>query len=106
MIIEILIIAGVEVVLFLIFLVIGMYKGHTIRDNFKSLLKGWIERSFICFGLFHDLMIIIVFFGALKLGTRLQDDKTDKISNDQFLMGNIFSITAAMVYYLLLSGRW
>jgi hypothetical protein len=70
------------------------------------LLKGWIERAFICYGLLYNLMIVIVFFGALKLGTRLQDDSSDKISNDQFLMGNIFSISAAIAYYILLSGKW
>ena len=104
--IKILIIAGIEFLLFLLFLLLGMYRGHSFKNNFRSFLKGWVERSFICFALLNELAIIIAFFGALKLGTRLQDDNPGKISNDQFLMGNIFSVAASIAYFSILSGRW
>jgi len=40
---------------------------------------------------------ILVVFGALKIGTRL--DKSDAIKNDYFIIGNFSSILAALIYF-------
>ncbi len=41
---------------------------------------------------------MIIFFGAIKLGTRLHEDNQNKISNDYFLIGNMISVGAVLGY--------
>jgi hypothetical protein len=95
----------IETLLILLFLIFKFYKGQNFKNNAFSIFKGWVERGFICFGILSNLSIIIIFFSALKLGTRLHDEKQlSKISNDQFLLGNIFSLTAAILYSILLKS--
>ena len=92
-----------EVLLFFIFWLMKFYKGGKFKNNFFSMLKGWLERGFICFGLLYGLEIIIVFFSALKIGTRLHEEGSpSKISNDQFLIGNILSVTGGIIYSILI----
>jgi hypothetical protein len=52
-------------------------------------------------GLASSLPTIIVFFAALKLGTRLKDQQESKITNDYFLVGNITSVAMAILEFLL-----
>ena len=103
MIIEILIIFGAELVLTLIFWFIGMYKRGGFKNFGISLIKGWIERGFVSFGLLMDLPLVLVFFSAIKLGTRFRKDEDSQVSNDQFLVGNLLSVAAAIFYMWLLS---
>ncbi len=43
---------------------------------------------------------------ALKLGTRLHEEKQDEISNNYFLLGNLISIFLAMLYTIITKGLW
>ena len=62
-----------------------------------SLFKGLLERFTIYFCLVINLSQILIVFGALKIGTRL--DKTKEITNDYFLVGNFISILTSAIYY-------
>ncbi len=77
-------------------------KPGKIKIGFTSWFKGLIERLFLVFMLLAGFEgAAIVVFGAIKLGTRLDNDKDTKVSNDYFLIGNLLSIAAATGIYLL-----
>lgn len=97
----VLIIAG-ELILFVIFWLLGMYRKGKIQDHIKSILKGLFERAFLTLTFVFDFSVALVFFSALKLGTRLDSDSKDKLSNDQFLIGNMVSVLAVFLYSLLI----
>ena len=59
--------------------------------------RGILERVVLVTGLLHDFPQIIIAFGALKLGTRLHEEKESDISNAYFLVGNLISILLAMI---------
>jgi hypothetical protein len=40
---------------------------------------------------------VLVLFGALKLGTRLHDEQGCAVSNDYFLVGNLFSVLIVLL---------
>lgn len=67
----------------------------------SALVKGILERFMIFLGLCNDLATVIVFFGALKLGTRLKEHQDSKLSNDYFLIGNVISATIAIIDYVI-----
>lgn len=62
-----------------------------------SIFKGLLERFLIYYALAINLTQILIVFGAIKIGTRL--DKSDKVKNDYFLVGNFISILIAIFYY-------
>ena len=66
-----------------------------------SVFKGILERLVVFIGLMNDLPYVLGFFGALKLGTRLDTDKNDRVSNDYFLIGNLMSILLVVISYLI-----
>jgi hypothetical protein len=41
--------------------------------------------------------MMLIAFGAMKLGTRLHDEQDAEISNTYFLVGNLLSILLAMI---------
>lgn len=61
--------------------------------------KGILERLVLFIGLINGFATVLVVFGALKLGTRLHDEKgPDHVpTNDYFLVGNFLSLLVAMV---------
>ncbi len=67
--------------------------------------KGMLERLTIVVGLLGGFPHILTVIGALKIGTRLQDD-TDHISNTYFLTGNLVSILLALTYAIVLRWLW
>ncbi len=91
-----------EALLFLIFWVFGMYKHDRLSTNLKSVAKGLFERAFLTITFYLNLPVALVFFSALKLGTRLDEKNKSKYSNDQFLIGNMLSVLAAIIYFLAL----
>jgi len=99
-----LLIALIEIILFVTFWIMQMYKGNAWKKNLVSILKGIIERAFLTFALLINIPLVIIFFSALKLGTRLDHESQTKakVSNDQFLIGNILSLTGALIYMILL----
>ncbi|MFN8310156.1 MAG: hypothetical protein U0T73_09365 [Chitinophagales bacterium] len=67
-----------------------------------SVLKGVLERFVLYIGFINELPGVVTFFGAVKLGTRLDDDKKSRVSNDYFLVGNLTSILLVTATYLLI----
>lgn len=64
-----------------------------------SVFKGLLERFILYLCLVIGLTQILIVFGALKIGTRI--DKNVEIKNDYFLIGNFSSILIAVLYYKL-----
>jgi len=64
-----------------------------------STFKGFFERFVITICLIIGFTPILAVFGALKIGTRF--DKSDKIQNDYFLIGNFASILICVIYYFI-----
>lgn len=71
-----------------------------------SVLKGILERAVLFTGLLHGFPQILIAFGALKIGTRLHEDKETEISNNYFLVGNLISILLAMLYAIITKKLW
>jgi hypothetical protein len=74
--------------------------------DFKSLLKGIVERIFLMVSLINNYPHALALFGTLKLATRLKrDNEEDKIKestyNDFYLFGNLISIIVAIMYVFL-----
>jgi hypothetical protein len=66
-----------------------------------SVVKGILERGVMFVGLLHGFPQILIAFGALKIGTRLHEDKESRISNNYFLVGNLISVLLAMLYAII-----
>jgi hypothetical protein len=91
---------GGEILALLIFYFIrSKYEIKSTKTG-SSIAKGMLERFAILLGLVASLPTIIVFFGALKLGTRFKEQDS-KISNDYFLVGNVISISIAISQFLI-----
>lgn len=72
--------------------------------DYKSLIKGVIERMFLMISLINDYPHALTLFGTLKLATRLKrDNEKDKESlyNDFYLLGNFISIIISILYVFL-----
>ncbi len=69
---------------------------------FMSVFKGVLERALLYLALLNNVPTVIVMFGAIKLGTRL-DSKEKRISNDYFLVGNFISVLIVIVAYAIFS---
>ncbi|MEM7036161.1 MAG: hypothetical protein AAF570_04205 [Bacteroidota bacterium] len=63
-------------------------------------LKGHLERFLLYLSFVNNLAPVVIALGTLKIGTRLTADKDDKVKNDFFLIGNVISITFAVLYFL------
>ena len=74
---------------------------ETRPARIASTAKGILERAVLFTGLLHGFPQILIAFGALKLGTRLHDDKESQISNNYFLVGNLVSMFLAMLYAIV-----
>jgi hypothetical protein len=72
----------------------------------ESGAKGMLERVVLYIGLLHGFPQILIASGALKIGTRLHEDKKTKISNDYFLVGNLISLLLAMLYAIIAQQLW
>jgi hypothetical protein len=68
--------------------------------------KGILERLTLFVGLLHGFPHILIAFGALKLGTRLHDERDSHISNTYFLIGNLVSILFAMLDTIVTQALW
>jgi hypothetical protein len=100
----ILLILGGELLGHLVFWFLSRWNMNRERTGltFKSIFKGLIERGFITFTLASGFPQALTFFAALKIATRIKDD--DKISNEFYLLGNIFSVTLAIIYSMLINN--
>ena len=64
-----------------------------------SVFKGGLERFIVYLCLIIGVSQIVIVFGALKIGTRI--DKNEKIKNDYFLIGNFSSLFIAILYHYI-----
>jgi hypothetical protein len=70
-----------------------------------SVFKGMLERFVLFLALVLNISQILIVFGTIKIGTQI--DKSKKIRNDYFIIGNIFTIIVAIAYqYIYLRWRY
>jgi hypothetical protein len=62
-----------------------------------SISKGLLERMVLYLGLTLGISQILIVFGAIKIGSRF--DKSAKVLNDYFIIGNFSSILIAIFYW-------
>jgi hypothetical protein len=62
--------------------------------------KGWLERLFLFLCLVYNLPHALIAFGAIKIGTRV-NDRENKISNDYFFVGNMVSLLLVVLFYVI-----
>ncbi len=88
-----------EVVALIVFPVLNHYLGPTGGKawDLKAILKGILERLVLFTALIHGYPQMLIAFGAMKLGTRLHEEKGSEISNTYFLVGNLLSMLLAMI---------
>lgn len=87
-----------ELLSILFFWLIAKYNKDKI--SLASVLKGILERAFICFSLLVGYPHVLTLFAALKIATRIKDES--KISNDYYFIGNLISVSLAIFYTLLI----
>ena len=72
--------------------------------DFKSIIKGMIERLFLLIALANNYPHALTFFSALKLATRLKHTEPangENKFNDYYLIGNLVSVAVAIGYVYL-----
>lgn len=75
--------------------------GDKIRPKPLESLKGLLERLALLTGLVLQFPQVLIFFGALKIGTRLSSETSDEGSN-YFIIGNLTSVLFAFATYATL----
>lgn len=110
--VKIIIIVGMEFVFDVLFTGMNPLEGKSFRNpDYRSLLKGILERAFLTFGFISGFPQVLIIFGALKLGTRLKrfEDastvearKKESRYNDYYLIGNLLSVALSIVYFIIL----
>jgi hypothetical protein len=90
-----------ELTVAFIFAAIAQHFYKKSEIDFKSVVKGLIERLFLTLFMFNDLPHALTFFSALKLATRLKHDdssgETERF-NSYYLVGNLVSVSLALFY--------
>src|SRR6266567_636367 len=85
-----------EALIALFFAVTAQLFYKKIGFDFKSIIKGVIERLFLLISLVNNYPHALTFFSALKLATRLKHNETPQTENkfnDYYLIGNLISVT-------------
>ena len=93
-----------EVALTFLFWIITRLLTKRVGFDFRSLLKGLLERFFLFVSLTNGYAHALTFFSAIKLATRLKHDDTGRDQdrfNDYYLIGNMISVLAAIGYVQL-----
>jgi len=99
----VIIIVASELVAILLFSLLARWNRQEQRQNtinLKSILKGLAERAFLTFALLNGVPQALTVFAALKIATRIKSDH--EVTNDFYLIGNIISITMAILYVQLI----
>lgn len=60
-------------------------------------VKGFVERGLLVLGIYKGLPHVIIFFGALKIGSRLDSTNKCKATNNYFILGNLISVIIAIL---------
>lgn len=88
-----------EVIAFVVFwIILSRLGGDKIRPKPLEAFKGILERLALLTGLVLQFPQILIFFGALKIGTRLSAETGDEGSN-YFIIGNFTSVLFAFATY-------
>lgn len=102
-----------EVILTVVYTIITPKEKKVGFIDYKSIIKGLIERAFLTYSLLSEFPHALTLFGALKLGTRLKHShntdieegrKQEEIYNSYYLIGNIISVSLSIVYYNLIKN--
>lgn len=100
-----------EIILTIIYTIITPKERKAGLIDYKSIVKGLVERAFLTYSLISELPHALTLFGALKLGTRLKHTdntenekgrKREEAYNNYYLIGNIISVTLSIVYHDLI----
>jgi hypothetical protein len=62
---------------------------------------GLLERFFLFLALLLNIQQSLTVFAALKAGSRLDEERQHRVKTDYFLVGNLTSVTLALLYYEL-----
>lgn len=73
-------------------------------NSWRSIAKGVIERLFLYISILQNFPQTLFIFGAIKVGTRLESDKSKRVSTDLFIIGNFLSVLAVIAY--LAVSKW
>ena len=76
------------------------------HNQLNASIRGSFERLVLIVGLILEQSSVLSLFGALKIATRLDTDKSNKISNDYFLTGNLLSILLVLICSSILYPRF
>lgn len=91
-----------EIIIAFGFAVIAQQFYARLGFDFKSIIKGVIERLFLFIALVNGYTQALTFFSALKLATRLKHSETEPTKenrfNDYYLIGNLASVTITIGY--------
>ena len=98
----------IEIILgiFYFFITPKQLKSKEIID-YRSILKGVVERLFLMISLINGYPHILTLFGALKLATRLkrksvnENQELESLYNDFYLVGNFISVLVSILYVYL-----
>lgn len=94
-----------EIIIAFVFAVTAQLFYKKIGFDFRSILKGLIERLFLMIALLNGYPHALTLFSALKLATRLKHNEGSNIEdnkfNDYYLIGNFVSVGVAMGYVCL-----
>ena len=97
-----------EIFSLVIFPILNCFLGPGAHKAWDALaiFKGIIERLVLFTALVHGYPQILIAFGAMKLGTRLHDEKESTISNSYFLLGNLLSMFIAIIASIVTKELW
>jgi hypothetical protein len=91
-----------EIVLAFLFSVVSQVFYKKMGLDFKSILKGIFERTFLVVSLYFNYPHALTFFSAVKLATRLKhtekEEEDQNRFNDFYLFGNFMSVITAILY--------
>lgn len=91
-----------EIIIAFVFAVIAQQFYAKLGFDFKSIIKGVVERLFLFIALVNGYTQALTFFSALKLATRLKHSETEAAKenkfNDYYLIGNLASVAITIGY--------
>lgn len=109
----VLVIIILEIILTIIYTIITPKEKRVGFIDYKSLIKGWVERAFLTYSLLSGYPHSLTLFGALKLGTRLKHSentstdegkKKEEAYNNYYLIGNLISVSLSIIYVNLIKN--
>jgi hypothetical protein len=103
-----------EILLFFVFKILSVIliqnngeKSNTYDPDpdLMEAIKGFLERFTLTLGLLLGFPQILIFFGALKVGVRIQTMLSCPQYNNFILFGNLITVSSAILYTFILQNR-